>query len=190
MSFDRLSIDYAGHRRIQKTIDILCYCAESVSLDFEHWGERYAKGPGLYFVLVSGHSVEDYADPMGDNRWPVDECDEVTDDLDPFFEAASTVALECDGAVVVGADGTILEQMVRLKDLGEAEQPTPEDPEEIEYADWMGARHMSAVDTSIRDEVITAVTLSEETGRVTMFENGDYEDTPRGELGKPWRGEA
>ncbi|MFB6096730.1 MAG: hypothetical protein ABEJ74_05025 [Haloferacaceae archaeon] len=189
MARDALSIDYASHPQMRRTIDILRYCAESISLEFDHWGERYARGPGLYFVIVSGHSVADFADPMGDNRWPVDECAQVTDDIDSLLGAASEVALANDGAVIVGADGTVLEQMVRLKDLGEAERPTPEDVEQIEYADWMGARHMSAVDTSIRDEVIAAVTLSEESGRVTVFEAGNYDDTPRDRLGDPWRGD-
>lgn len=188
MSEDLLTIDYADHRRVRRSMDILRYCAESISLNFEHWDERYARGPGLYFVLVSGHSVDGFADAMGDNRWPVEKCAEVTDDLDPLFEAAQDVALECDGAVVVGADGSVLEQMVRLKGLGETERPTEEEPEEVSYADWMGARHMSAVDTSVRDEVIAAITLSEETGRVTVFEDGDYKDRPRDELGQPWRG--
>jgi DNA integrity scanning protein DisA with diadenylate cyclase activity len=57
------------------------------------------------------------------------------------------------------------------------------------YADWMGARHMSAVDTSTRDPVVAAVTLSEEDGRVTVFEDGAYEDATRDALGGDWRGD-
>jgi hypothetical protein len=33
--------------------------------------------PGLYFAVVSRHTVQDYADPLGDNRWPVSACRDV-----------------------------------------------------------------------------------------------------------------
>jgi len=58
-------------------------------------------------VIVAGTSIAEYADPMGSNRWPVEGCEVVT--CDSFFEAARTVALNRDGAVVVTVDGTIHE---------------------------------------------------------------------------------
>ena len=52
----------------------------------------------------------------------------------------------------------------------------------------MGTKHLSAAEISVRDEVWAAVTLSEETGRVTVFSDGEFEDYPRERLGERWRG--
>lgn len=46
---------------------------------------------------------------------------------------------------------------------------------------------MSAIETSVRPEVVATVTLSEETGRVSVFRNGDAESMERNELGGVWR---
>ncbi|WP_435101304.1 diadenylate cyclase [Halarchaeum sp. P4] len=181
-----LSIAYDEHDDVREIADRIQYCVESISLAFDGWDEPRMRGPGLYFVIVAGTSVADYADPMGANRWPVEECRSVTADLDEFFDAASDVAVHCDGAVIVSVDGTILPQMVRMKDLTGEERAATAD-EQLDYADWMGARHMSAIDTSVRDEVVFAITLSEETGRVTVFQDGEYEDWSREQLGAPWR---
>ena len=144
------------------------------------------QGPGLYIGVIAGTSIDEYADPMGVNRWPVEECEVV--DHDSFFEAARTVALNRDGAVVITVDGTIHEQMVRLKDLPETGDETTDWSKRVTYADWMGARHMSALETSLRDEVVTTITLSGETGRVTRFHDGEYTSYQREELGGEWRG--
>lgn len=179
-----LRIDYAAHPVVDELIDVITFCLEGISLEFDRWDDSYVQGPGLYFVVVAGTSVDAYADPMGSNRWPVEECTTVTAVDDSFYETAIRVAVEQDGAVVVTVDGTVYEQMVRLKDIDDAALP---DGESLTYADWMGARHMSAVDTSARDEVIAAITLSEESGRVTVFTDGSYTDYSRDELGKKWR---
>lgn len=184
-----LSIDYNEHDRVIELIDVIQYCVESVSIEFARWDEPRLRGPGLYFVVVSGSSVEGYADPMGDNRWPVEDCPVVSGDIDSFYEAAAEVAVSRDGAVVVSVDGVLLEQMVRFRDLTSAELSRIEGVEEIQYADWMGARHMSAADTSAREEVVAAMTLSEEDGRVTVFEDGAFQDFRRENLGEEWRGE-
>jgi hypothetical protein len=176
-----LHVDYAT---VPELIELVTYVAESISLDFERWDEAYVRGPSLYFVLVSGTHARNYADPLGENTWPVDVCKVVTDDLDAFVDAAASVAFNCDGAVIVSGDGTVQEQMVRIK------SPSPgtfDDDQTVEYADWMGTKHLSAVESSIREEVLAAVTLSEETGRVTVFEDGEYMDFQRDELGGLWR---
>lgn len=182
---ETLDIEYADHPPVTELVDIVTYCAEGVSLGFDQWEDPYVKGPGLYFVVVAGTSVDTYADRMGANRWPTDDCAVVDRDHDAFFETAQAVARECDGAVIVTVDGVIHEQMVRLKDLSSVSEVAGVDA--IEYAEWMGARHMSALDTSVRDEVVAAVTLSEEDGRVTVFRNGDYTTTQQDELGGEWR---
>ena len=41
---------------------------------------------------------------------------------------------------------------------------------------------MSALETSTREEILAAITLSEEDGRMTIFINGTFEDYPRKEL--------
>lgn len=46
---------------------------------------------------------------------------------------------------------------------------------------------MSAADTSVRPEVVTAITLSAENGRVTLFEDGEYRTTPHSELYQAWK---
>jgi Uncharacterized conserved protein len=96
------------------------------------------------------------------------------------------VAFNCDGAVVITADGTIQQQMCRMRSPG-AEVVTAHDSDDP--ADWMGTKHLSALEASIREEVLAAVTLSEEDGRVTVFENGTYKHYPRQELGGQWRPE-
>lgn len=172
--------EYADHGRVQELLDLLVYCFEGVSLSFDRWDEPYVKGPGLYAAVVAGTSVTPYADPMGDNRWPVEQCGNVFED-GSLFESAESVARETDGAVVVTVDGEIHEQMVRFK-----YRPEQVANGDVEYADWMGSRHMSAADTSARDEVVAALTLSEETGRVSVFRDGSYEDYTRAELGGRW----
>ena len=182
----RLVVEYANHEPVMELIDVITYCAEGVSLDFDRWEDPYVQGPGLYFVVVAGTSIASYADSMGDNRWPTGDCRQIGANHDAFFEAAQTVSRERDGAVVVTVDGTVHEQMVRLKDLS-PEDLDALDVESLDYAEWMGARHMSAVDTSTREEVIAAITLSEEDGRVTVFRNGTYEDYQQEALGGVWR---
>jgi hypothetical protein len=175
-----LHVDYAT---VPELIELITYAVESISLDFDRWDEPYVRGPSLYFVLVSGTHTREYADPLGENTWPVGTCRVATEDLDAFVAAAESVAFECDGAVVISADGTLQEQMVRVK----SPNTSTADGMEVEYADWMGTKHLSAVESSVREEVLAAVTLSEETGRVTVFENGDYMDFQREELGGLWR---
>jgi hypothetical protein len=186
-SDEALTIRYAEHAPVRRLIDLVTYAAEGISLDFDHWDDPTARGPGLYFVVVAGTSIDEFADPMGTNRWPTEECAALTEDFDAFFDAAGTVALGNDGAVVVVVDGTICPQMIRLKDLSAAEIAELDVSDTLEYADWMGARHMSALDTSARKEVVAAVTLSEETGRVTRFRDGAYKSCPREKLGGRWR---
>ena len=55
------------------------------------------------------------------------------------------------------------------------------------YADWMGSRHMSVLDTSLREDVVATITLSEATGRVTVFSDGRYESVDRNATGGRWR---
>lgn len=179
MTDELLAIPYGDHRPVQHLIDCLQFGLEGISADFPKYEEQFVKGPGLYFAVVSGCSVAEYADPMGDNRWPVENYREVRADLDTFTDVAYDVAMSQDGAVVVGVDGVVSEQMVRFKDVGVDGTP--------EYADWMGSRHMSAYDISTRPEVVATVTLSEETGRVTRFASGSYTTFERDELGTPWR---
>jgi hypothetical protein len=175
-----LHVEYAT---VPELIELVTYSVESISLGFDRWEEPYVRGPSLYFVLVSGTHAREYADPLGENTWPVDTCQVVTEDLDAFVDAAESVAFERDGAVIVSADGTVQEQMVRIK----SPSPGTIDEDGVQYADWMGTKHLSAVESSVREEVLAAVTLSEETGRVTVFEDGDFMDFQREELGGLWR---
>jgi len=183
-----LTFDYAEHEHVQHLIETVVYCAEGVSASFDRYDEEYVKGPGLYFAIVSGESVVQYADQMGTNCWPIDVCSSVLADIDRFYEAAREVALSRDGGIVITVDGTIIEQMVRFKDLT-AGDDVHEETVDREYADWMGSRHMSAYDTSLRRSVVATVTVSEETGRVTLFQSGEYDTLERDELGGPWRAE-
>lgn len=149
-------------------------CVAEISLGFERWDDPHARGPGLYFV-VECDSVDGFSVPMGSNRWPVEDCASVFADTETFLKTAQRVALSCDGAVVVHEDGTIDEKMVRLAQLSTVESDRVGG---LPYAGWMGARHMSALETSTRNAVIAAITLSEEDGRVTVFTDGTFEDTP------------
>jgi DNA integrity scanning protein DisA with diadenylate cyclase activity len=97
----------------------------------------------------------------------------IFEETDSILETARGVAFSCDGAIVVHDDGSIKEEMVRLKQLSTAEGARIDD---LPYAGWMGARHMSALETSTRAEVFAAITLSEEDGRITVFADGAFED--------------
>jgi DNA integrity scanning protein DisA with diadenylate cyclase activity len=62
-----------------------------------------------------------------------------------------------------------------------------DDADDLDYPDWMGTKHLSALETSARNGVLWAVTLSEEDGRVTTFIDGTYQDYPREDIGGRWR---
>ncbi|AZQ14984.1 MULTISPECIES: diadenylate cyclase [Halorubrum] len=182
-----LAVEYGSHERVREVIDRLTYCAEHVSLSFGEWEEPHVKGPGLYFAVVADRDYGAYADPMGDNTWPRTRCS-TTFAEDGFIEAAESVSRKQDGGVVVAVDGEIEAQMVRFRDLGTRRDET-ELVDDVGYEPWMGSRHMSAIETSVRPEVVATVTLSEETGRVSVFRDGDADSMTRDELGGPWRAE-
>jgi hypothetical protein len=180
-SLDRVLKKYA---KSQQLADQIRYTAESLSLGFDRWGEQYVSGPSLYFLVVAEVNFDAYTDPLGENEWPVDRCRVVGESPDAFTSVARDVAFSRDGAVVVTGDGTIQEQMVRVR------SPSPDEVDGVgglKYADWMGTKHMSALETSLREDVLWAVTLSEEDGRVTTFLDGTYQDYPREDIGGRWR---
>lgn len=164
----------AGDADIDAILERIEGCVKDVSRGFERWNDPHARGPGLYFVVTRDFGTE-FATPMGANRWPIEDCATVFAESNAFLETARNVALSCDGAVIVHSDGTIEEAMVRVEQLSPAESRRNDD---LPYAGWMGARHMSALETSTRKEVIAAITLSEEDGRVTVFTDGTFEDSP------------
>lgn len=182
-----LEIDYGTHDHVQDIVERLRYCAECISIGFDGWDEPHVKGPGLYFAVVADRDYGSYADPMGDNRWPRDICASAFDE-DALVEAARPVSVEQDGGIVVAVDGEIESQMVRFRDLGTRSWES-DLVGDVEYEPWMGSRHMSAIETSIRPEVVATVTLGEETGRVTVFHDGEADSQLRSEVGDPWRGE-
>jgi hypothetical protein len=165
----------------QELMDLLRYTAETLSLEFTRWDEQYVSGPSLYFIVVADVNFDEYTDPLGANYWPTDQCAVVSEAEESFIEAARHVAFTCDGAVVIAADGTIQRQMVRVR------SHNVENSNTLAYPDWMGTKHLSALEISIREEVLWAVTLSEEDGRVTTFLDGTYQDYPREEIGGRWR---
>ena len=164
-----------------ETVDLLTYLAEDISLRFDRWDDRYTRGPSLYFIVISEARYDSFVDSLGNNRWPVEVARVFPDDIDTATEVSDEIAFDRDGAVVVAADGTIQEQMVRVRSLPDR------DRFDVDYPDWMSAKHMSALEASSTDEVLAAVTLSEENGRVTVFEDGSYEDYERTDLGGRWR---
>jgi DNA integrity scanning protein DisA with diadenylate cyclase activity len=74
--------------------------------------------------------------------------------------------------------------MVRLKQLSTDGDDVNND---LPYAGWMGARHMSALETSTRAAVSVVVTLSEEDGRVTIFSDGTFTEYHCEALWNEWR---
>lgn len=180
---DPLRVEYTT---VAELIDFITYAVESISLGFDRWGEDYVRGPGLYFLIVAGVHSGGYADPLGENMWPVETCRVVTENLDGFVEAAETVGHTRDGAIVISTDGTVQAQMVRVKSQDDGENQESGD-KTVEYAGWMGTKHLSAIEVSVREEVVAAITLSEENGRVSIFRDGTYDDYQRDELGGVWR---
>ena len=178
---DRVLQSYATS---QELMDQIRYTAEALSLQFSRWGEPHVSGPSLYFLVIADVNFDSYTDPLGANEWPVDRCRVVSESPEAFTDVARDVAFSCDGAVIVTGDGTIQEQMVRVR------SPSPDEmahPDELSYPDWMGTKHLSALETSTREEVLWAITLSEEDGRVTTFLDGTYQDYPREAIGGRWR---
>jgi hypothetical protein len=178
---DRVLRKYATS---QELMDRIRYTAETLSMEFDRWGEPHVSGPSLYFLVVADVDFAHYTDPLGANRWPVERCRVVSDSVEAFTRVAKEVAFGCDGAVVVTGDGTVQEQMVRVRSPSRGEI---EDADDLEYPDWMGTKHLSALETSTREGVLWAVTLSEEDGRVTTVLDGSYQDYPRKEIGGRWR---
>ena len=173
-----LAIAYERHDRVRLLLDTIRYVLEELSLAVEGWDDPQFRGPGMYLAVVSGQSVAEHADSLGDNRWSADDSRDVLADPDAFAVAAERVAYECDGAVVVSVDGVVQERMVRFRD-----PPSPGG----EYADWMGTRHMSALDTSRRETVVATLTLSQESGRVTVFRDGTFDSVEREAIAARWR---
>jgi hypothetical protein len=171
----------------QELMDQIRYTAEKLSMEFDRWEEQHVTGPSLYVLVVADVNFTDYTDPLGSNRWPVERCRVVGDAPEAFTRVAEDVAFSCDGAVIVSGDGTVQEQMVRVRSPSVAEI---EAIGGLDYPDWMGTKHMSALETSTREEVLWAITLSEENGRVTTFLNGTYQDYPRDDIGGRWRPEG
>ena len=182
-TLDRVLETYATS---QDLMDQIRYTAESLSLSFDQWNEQYVSGPSLYVLIVAEVNFGAYTDPLGENEWPVDRCRVATESPEAFTKVARDVAFSQDGAVVITGDGTIQEQMVRVRSPSKEEVAEIDD---LQYADWMGTKHMSALETSLRDDVLWAITLSEEDGRVTTFLDGTYQDYPRDEVGGRWRPE-
>lgn len=180
-----LRINYEDHRSVQRLLNEILYALEGISIEFDRWEDTYAKGPGLYVAVVAARSIAPFADPMGVNEWPVDRCREVSEEFGVFYETAKEIAFTNDGAVVVSVDGVVQEQMVRFRDAASDEVESTASAD-ADYEDWMGARHMSALDTSRRPAPVSTLTLSEETGRVTLFNGGSFVTHGRTELGDEW----
>lgn len=172
---------HAEFATVDRTIDLLTYVMEDISLGFDRWENHYVRGPSLYFLVLSEARPDSFVDELGTNRWPVEDARVLPDDLTDAVNVASDVAFECDGAIIVAADGTFQERMVRVRSTPNHAVP------DGEYPDWMSAKHLSAYEASTREGVLAAVTLSEENGRVTVFRDGDYDDRERDELGGRWR---
>ena len=181
---DRVLEKYATS---QDLLDQIRYTAESLSLEFDRWDEQYVSGPSLYLLIVAEVNFGEYTDSLGDNTWPVDRCRLVDESPEVFTEVARDVAFSQDGAIIVTGDGTVQEQMVRVRSPYGDEVA---DLDEIDYPDWMGTKHMSALETSLREDVLWAITLSEEDGRVTTFLDGTYQDYPPEDIGGRWRPNA
>lgn len=168
----------------QDLMDQIRYTVESLSLGFDKWGKRHVSGPSLYFLIIAEVNFSEYTDPLGSNEWPVDRCRVATESPEAFTKVARDVAFSRDGAVIITGDGTIQRQMVRVRSPSRTDIPGVE---ELNYPGWMGTKHMSALESSLRNDVLWGITLSEEDGRVTTFLNGTYQDYPREEIGGRWR---
>lgn len=181
-----LQIEYGNHDSVEGIVRRLLDFAESISVTFDSWEEPYSKGPGLYVAVIADHSYDAYADPMGNNTWPVEDCPRIDVDDDTFSEALEEVTFANDGAIVVSVDGVFQEQMVRFRDY----RDDVANDEELAYEDWMGSRHMSALETSLRPAAVSTVTLSEESGRVSLFDDGKVQSVPRDQVGQKWRADG
>lgn len=76
MSGVDLRIEYHSHDGVEELADRIMYSLEGITLGFEKWDEQFVKGPGLYIAIITGPSVEEFADPVGRNEWPVNHVSE------------------------------------------------------------------------------------------------------------------
>lgn len=61
---DPLRVEYTT---VTEIIEFITYAIESISLIFDRWDEESIRGPGLYFVVVTGIHSGACADPVGEN---------------------------------------------------------------------------------------------------------------------------
>lgn len=171
----KLSADYSNDERVGRWVKRIVEYAQRMSYDYEHYGEAdpdsdvSRKGPGLYVAFVSSSTISDIADQPNPNVWYDSEPRYVDDD--GLYPELRQVAQTQDQAVVIWMNGRVHEYNVRFL------PPEPERRSDVRYPDERGTRHQSAAETSIRDEIVMTLTVSEEDGTVMTFWDGAVDQT-------------
>lgn len=186
---DRLSAGYGEDERVNEWVDTFEEWARRLSYGFDEYGageddEPKRNGPGLYVAFVSTNSIEGIADKPEANPFhevdgpqyvpmdveegvPEEDLDDA--DITDVYEGVKEIANDMDQAMVVWMNGRIHEHNVRFL--------TPREEElAYEVADVDGGtRHQSAAEVSALPGVEFTLTLSEETGDITQYRDGDIE---------------
>ncbi|MDY6770452.1 MAG: diadenylate cyclase [Candidatus Nanohaloarchaea archaeon] len=186
---EQYAAQYSDDEKVQGWVGKVEDIAKQLSADFEPFDDeeeqKHIKGPGLYVVFYKGHDMDEdgIAEPMtGEgNVWhDLSEDDDTTryiqDPIEEQYDEWEEAAYD-DGAIVVFMNGKLHPYMMNL-------YTPPEDVrDEVNYQNKDGGtRHTSAAQNSARDEILTAITLSEERGDVTVFEDGEAEEYVREEF--------
>lgn len=172
---DKLSANYSNDQRVERWVQRVIECARRMSYEYKNYGKYEddddvaRKGPGLYVAFVSAATIADIADQPNPNVWYDSDPRYVDDDC--LYKELRTVAQTQDQAVVIWMNGRVHEYNVRFL------PPAPERRSNVTYPDERGTRHQSAAETSIRDEIVMTLTVSEEDGTVMTFWDGEADRT-------------
>lgn len=179
-----ISADYWHHDRFQEMKDITKNYLMKMSAEFEDYGEDGIKGPALYIAFIADYSIDDFAVKSSPNVWEgLDEDRHIDDDPDKVYDELKEMAGE-DLAIVVWMDGKFFPYRVRFDSVDKEERS------HVDLNQEWGARHMSAAETSYREEVVTTMTLSEDTGEINIFrDGGSFRSLDREEILEELEGE-
>lgn len=88
-----------GERPAYATIvESIQACVDQISRAFDQWNDQETHGSGLY-IDNENHATIGFTEPMGTNRWPVEDCPSGHAAPVTLLEAATDVANACDGAI-------------------------------------------------------------------------------------------
>lgn len=177
---DELDAGYEDDPFVQQWTERIETFAKRLSAEFPDYGGDNVEGNSLYIIFYKESNLSDIvSDIMKDNVWSdLDKPRYIHGDEETLYEEFQELAdpdNDYDGASAIFMNGRIHEKMLRIRD------PDDELKEQARYSNKEGTKHISAAYTAVRDEVLKVITLSGKDGRVTVFEDGEFDEYRRNE---------